>query len=172
MNFYLFEPEASGSSGDNTVYVGDPKARVISHLHYEFSLWPEDELQRGSSQYIGTEKLRQCLQALQPPVTGIEFAEVEISGDEDEFERMERQGRPDSALGNWYWFKITGRAGLDDLAVAPVGHLVISERVASIMLEKSMVHNPERQIQRWQGEIEGAGVPQKIETTLKSKETG
>jgi hypothetical protein len=163
MKFYLFEVDAAGSFGDNTVYVGDPKSRplVISHLHYEFSLWPEDELQCTLSHYIGTERLRQALEALQPPVTGIEFADVEISGDEDEFERMERQGRPDSALGKWYWFKIIGRAGLDDFAVGLTRRLVISERVASIMLEKSMVHNPERQIQPWQGEIEAGRVPQK-----------
>ncbi len=163
MNFYLFKPDASGDEGDNTVYVGDPKARpcVISHLHYEFNLWPEDELLRSVSQYVGTQRLRQELEALRPPVTGVDFADVEISGDEDEFERMERQGRSDSELGKWYWFKITGKAGLDDFAVAPVGHLVISERVASIMLEKSMVHNPERQIQPWQAEIEAGRVPQK-----------
>lgn len=78
---------------------------------------------------------------MQPPVTGIEFAEVEISGDEDEFGRVERQGRPDSALGTWYWFLITGKAGLDDFGGAPTEDLVVSERVASIILEKGMVHN-------------------------------
>jgi len=163
MKFYLYDVEASGSYGDNTVYVGDPKSHppVISHLHYEFSLWPEEDLQAAVFHYIGTERLRTALEALQPPVTGIEFAEVEISGDEDEFERMERQGRPDSALGKWYWFKITGKAGRDDFGGEPTEDLVISERVKTLLLQESMVHNPERQIQPWQGEIEGVGVPQK-----------
>ncbi len=163
MKSYLFKPDSSGSYGENTVYVGEKTAHpcVVSHLHYEFHYWPEDDLLRTIFHYIGTERLRKALEALRPPVTGIEFAEVEISGDEDEFEHVWREERPDSALGNWYWFKIAGKAGLDDFAVAPVGHLVISERVASIMLEKSMVHNPERQIQEWKGEIKPAGVPQK-----------
>jgi hypothetical protein len=161
MKFYRYKVEASGSYGDNTVYVGDPKARVISHLHYEFSLWPEEDLQKCLSHYIGTQRLRQELQALQPPVTGIEFAEVEISGDEDEFERMERQARPDSALGKWYWFKITGRPGVDDFGYLPWTKLVISERVKELLIERKMVTNVSYSFSEYEGEMEGAGVPQK-----------
>ncbi len=163
MKFYLYEVEASGSYGDNTVYVGDPKSHppVISHLHYEFSLWPEEDLQAAVFHFIGTERLRTALEALRPPVTGIEFAEVEISGDEDEFERMERQGRPDSALGKWYWFKITGRPGVDDFGCLRWAKLVISERVKELLIERKMVTSVSYSFSEYEGEMEGAAVPQK-----------
>jgi hypothetical protein len=163
MKFYRYEVDASGSYGDNTVYVGDPKSHppVISHLHYEFSHWPDEDLQAAVFHYIGTERLRRAIEALRPPVTGVEFAEVEISGDEDEFEYFWRKGRPDSALGKWYWFKITGRAGLDDFGGGPTEDLVISERVKELLIERKMVTSSSYSFSEYEGEIEGAGVPQK-----------
>ena len=164
MKFYRYKPEVSGLGyGENTVYVGEKTAHpcVVSHLHYEFNYWPEDDMQATIFHYIGTERLRQALEAMQPPVTGIEFDDVEISGDDQEFERVWREGRPDSALGKWYWFKITGVAGKDDLGLIPTAKLVISERVVSVLLEKMTVINPARKIQPWKGEMEAGRVPQK-----------
>ena len=86
---------------------------------------------------------------------------MEISGDENEFERVEREGRPDSALGKWYWFKITGQAGRDDFGGGPTEDLVISERVVAVLLEQMTVINPARKIRPWGGEIEAGRVPQK-----------
>ena len=93
-----------------------------------------------------------ALEALEPPVTGIQFDDVEISGDEDEFEHTWREGRPDSELGKWYWFKITGKAGKDDFGLIPTAKLVISERVAVLLKEKMTVINPARKISPWQGQ--------------------
>jgi hypothetical protein len=163
MNFYTYEPEVSGLGyGENTVYVGEKTAHpcVVSHLHYEFNYWPDDDMQATIFHYIGTERLRQALEAMQPPVTGIEFDEVEISGDEDEFEHTWREGRPDSALGKWYWFKITGQAGRDDFGGGPTEDLVISERVVEV-LKRFTVINSVRKIRPWGGEIEAGRVPQK-----------
>ncbi|MDQ5936902.1 MAG: hypothetical protein QG574_4242 [Cyanobacteriota bacterium erpe_2018_sw_21hr_WHONDRS-SW48-000092_B_bin.40] len=131
MKFYNYIPHYSGVYGENTVYVGKRSDHpcVVSHLHYEFNRWPMDDFLGCTFHFIGTERLRQALEALQPPVTGIEFDQVEISGDEQEFKRVWREGRPDSALGKWYWFKITGQAGRDDFGGKPSRDLVISERV-------------------------------------------
>ncbi len=164
MKFYTYSPQVGGLGyGENTVYVGEKTAHpcVVSHLHYEFNRWPQDDMQANIFHYIGTERLRTALEALRPPVTGIEFADVEISGDEDEFEHVWREGRPNSALGKWYWFKITGRAGVDDFGGGPTEDLVISERVVSMLLERMTVINPGRKIRPWQGEIKPPGVPQK-----------
>ncbi len=155
MKFYTYEPEVSGLGyGENTVYVGAKTAHpcVVSRLHYEFNYWPEDDMQATIFHYIGTERLRKALEAMEPPVSGIEFDEVEISGDEDEFEHVWRKGRPDSALGKWYWFKITGKAGRDDFGGGPTDDLVISERVAVLLKEKMTVINPARKISPWQGQ--------------------
>lgn len=112
--------------------------------------------------YIGTERLRQALQALSPSVTGVEFDEVEISGDDEEFRRVERKGRSDAALGKWYWFKITGRAGQDDFGDgAPAQDLVISERIKELLIQGCMITNPSYSFSEWKGEITQQGVPQK-----------
>ena len=163
MKFYQYEVQAAGDYGENTVYIGkrSDHPRVVSHLHYEFNIWPEDDLQRCIFHYIGTERLRQALEVMQPPVAGIEFDDVEISGDDGEFKHVWREGRPDSALGKWYWFKITGQAGRDDFAVGPAGDLIISERVLSILLEKMTVINPAGNIQPWKPEMGADRVPQK-----------
>ena len=163
MKFYRYDVDAAGTYGENTVYIGEKTAHpcVVSHLNYEFNLWPRDDMQATIFHYIGKERLRQALEAMRPPVTGIEFDEVEISGDENEFERVEREGRPDSALGKWYWFKITGQAGRDDFGGGPTEDLVISERVVAVLLEQMTVINPARKIRPWGGEIEAGRVPQK-----------
>jgi hypothetical protein len=147
MKFYRYRPEVAGSYGPNTVYVGEKTAHppVVSHLHDEFNYWPEDDCLRSIFHYIGAERLRRALEALQPPVTGIEFDEVEISGDQGEFEHVWREGRPDSALGKWYWFKINGKAGVDDFGLIPTANLVISERVVEV-LKNFTVINPGRKI--------------------------
>lgn len=142
MKFYTYRPDAAGSYGENTVFVSQERPRKAIRLHYEFHLWPEEDMQCWLANYIGTSRLRQALQALSPPVSGIGFDEVEISGDDEEFRRVERKGRSDAALGKWYWFKITGQAGNDDFAVGSSGHLIISERVKELLIQGRMITNP------------------------------
>lgn len=162
MKFYTYQPEYSGGYGENTEYIGlrSDHPCIVKHFHYEFNYWPEDDLQGSTFHLIGTKRLRLALQALVPPVTGIEFGEVEISGDEQEFKHVWREGRPDSALGKWYWFKITGQAGRDDFGGGPTEDLVISERVVEV-LKRFTVINSVRKIRPWGGEMEAGRVPQK-----------
>lgn len=162
MKYYRFEPHCSGDYGENTVYVGQKTAHpcVVSHLHYEFSHWPKDDFLCCIFHFIGRDRLRQALEAMQPPVTGIEFDEVEISGDEDEFKHVWREGRPDSELGKWYWFKITGKPGIDDFGLIPAAKLIISERVLEV-LNRFTTEKSVREFWPWEGEIEPAEVPQK-----------
>ncbi len=162
MKFYRFDPHCSGWYGENTVYVGEKTAHpcIVSHLHHEFSHWPKDDFLSCLFHFIGTERLRQGLEAMEPPVTGIEFDEVEISGDEDEFEHTWREGRPDSDLGKWYWFKITGKAGKDDFGLVPAAKLVVSERVLEV-LSRYSTEKSVREFWEWGGEMEAGRVPQK-----------
>ena len=107
------------------------------------------------------QQLRRALEAVYPPLTGIEFGPVEVSGDDQEFERVWRQGRPDSALGKWYWFKITGKPGVHDFGQGYRSmDLVVSERVVDV-LKNFTVINPGRKIQEFKPEIEANRVPQK-----------
>lgn len=42
MKFYRYDVDAAGTYGENTVYIGEKTAHpcVVSHLNYEFNLWP------------------------------------------------------------------------------------------------------------------------------------
>ena len=70
MKFYRYDVDAAGTYGENTVYIGEKTAHpcVVSHLNYEFNLWPRDDMQATIFHYIGTERLRQALEAMRPPV--------------------------------------------------------------------------------------------------------
>jgi hypothetical protein len=137
MKFYEFEPDTAGYYGDHTEYIGkrNDRPRLVTKLHYEFSYWPDDDMNMVDCifHFIGTDKLKVRLEALSPPVTGVEFDQVEISGDDQEFERVWRKGRPYSALGKWHWFKITGQRGVDDFGCDDRVHLAISERVLDVI---------------------------------------
>ncbi|MBS2003503.1 MAG: hypothetical protein JST44_18450 [Cyanobacteria bacterium SZAS LIN-5] len=134
MPFYDYSVNAAGSFGPGTEYIGAKTDRpiLISKLHYEFHYWPEDDMQCWLGYFIGTDRFKKALEDLSPPVTGVEFDKVEISGDADEFERVWRKARPDSELGSWHWFKITGKPGVDDFAQRKPD-LVVSERVAQLL---------------------------------------
>lgn len=152
MRFYQYQPEVSGGYGPNTVYVSKKTdcPIVVSKLHYEFSSWPEDDFQSRFFHFIGTDQLKQAIEALVPRPTGIEFDQVEISGDDDEFKAVWRQGRTDKALGHWHWFKIMGQPGVDDFGMKlGTTDLVVSERVLAV-LNKFSTANSVRQITEYQ----------------------
>lgn len=162
MKFYKYQPDAAGSYGENTLFKSQQKPRKATRLHYEFHLWPEEDMQCWLANYIGTERLKQALQAFNPPVSGVNFDEVEISGDDEEFRRVERKGRSDDALGKWYWFKITGLAGQDDFGGGGPGYdLVISERVRKLLIEKNMVIHPASSFCDWPVETKEGSVSPK-----------
>ncbi|MBP6349968.1 MAG: hypothetical protein KA392_10560 [Candidatus Obscuribacter sp.] len=152
MKFYFYEPQICGDFGENTVYAPPDKIDVLK-FHYEFSSWPQDDMQWVGYCFMGTDQLKQAFEAVTPALTGIEFGPVEVTGDDQEFERVWRQGRPDSALGKWHWFKITGQPGVHDFGQAYRSmDLVVSERVIEV-LKNFTVINPARKIQEWTGEI-------------------
>lgn len=163
MKFYRYIPSTGGDYGPNTVYVGAKTNRpaVVSHLHYEFCYWPEDDMLRCLFHYIVTERLKVALEKVNPPLTGIEFDNVEISGDDQEFDSVWRDGRPDSALGKWHWLKITGKAGSDDFGLIPAAKLIVSERALEVIEHFVDKVKSCREIVDYQPEIAGDRVPQK-----------
>lgn len=137
MKYYILDPGAPGEFGRNTIEMGDKSSRPphVAKLHYEFNHWPSDALVTYLCMFIATDKLRSALEKMNPPVTGIVFDTVEISGSKQEFERVWRKGRSDSELGVWYWFKITGKPFTDDFAYIDTTELLVSERVLNTLLQ-------------------------------------
>jgi hypothetical protein len=160
MHFYFYEPQITGDYGEHTEYAPPDFIDVVK-MHYEFARWPQDDMQWCGYSFIGTDRLKNALEAVSPPLSGIEFHPAKISGDKQEFERVWRKGRPLSALGVWYWFKITGKPGVHDFGQAYRSmDLVVSERVVEVLKQFTVI-NSGRKIQPWKGEIEAGRVPQK-----------
>jgi len=160
MNFFNLQSQVAALGyGERTVYA-DSECIDVEKLHIEFERWPQDDLQCCEYSFIGTERLKQVLERLSPPVTGLEFWPVEVSGDDQEFDRVWRKGRPDSALGKWYWFKITGTPGVHDFGQAYRSlDLIVSERVLAELEKFPLPYK--RDFRPWKGEMEAGRVPQK-----------
>lgn len=152
MKFYFYEPQVAAEDyGAKTVYA-DSEYIDVEKLHIEFRRWPQDDLQWCQYCFIGTEHLKQELDKLSPPVTGVDFGSVEVTGDDQEFDRVWREGRPDSALGKWYWFKVTGKPGIHDFGQNYRSmDLVISERVVKVLEQFPLPYKREFRI--WHAEL-------------------
>jgi hypothetical protein len=122
MDFFTVEPEVAGWMGDHTILDSTPHPPRVEKLHYEFQGWMGDAIVAAFPCFIVTCEAKCALEAA--GFTGVEFADAEISVNED-FYRL----HPGTTLPNFVWLKPFGKAGVDDLGVEPNGTLVVSRRV-------------------------------------------
>jgi hypothetical protein len=99
---------------------------IVKKLHYEFDGWLGDAILASFPIFIVTDGAMQALQSI--GATGVTFDEVEVTTS-NEF----RDLYPDQSLPTFVWLKPLGRAGQDDVGVAPDGRLVISQRVYDVL---------------------------------------
>ncbi|HEY9731813.1 MAG TPA: hypothetical protein V6C89_07870 [Drouetiella sp.] len=124
--FYKVNPQYCGEFGRKTLYSGEltdvpPK---IFRMHGEFNIYPDDDLVEISRQYLGTESLAQLIRSIQPHPTGLHPEEV-ITTTTFDF----RRNYPGKELPAMKWFKVIGKAGVDDFGMSKDYQLVISARV-------------------------------------------
>jgi hypothetical protein len=124
--FYKLNPQYCGVFGRKTLYAGELTdiPPVIYRLHGEFNVYPDDELVEVSGQYLGTALLGEALKALQPRATGLYVDDATVTTTLDF-----RRNYPGKELPNLRWFKITGKAGVDDFGLSKDHQLVVSDRV-------------------------------------------
>jgi hypothetical protein len=130
MKYFLLEPEVAGHFGDHAVVDESTRPPTVSHFHFEFDAWSGDHFISTRRTYLGTETMKGLLKDMQPPVSGVEFGTVEISKS-PEYYWLQKKGSKEapSALPQFVWFKITGRAGADDFGTPAQYGLVVSERI-------------------------------------------
>jgi hypothetical protein len=126
--FYKVNPQYCGEFGRKTLYSGEltDVPPNIFRMHAEFNIFPDDELVEISRQYVGTEALAEFLKTIQPRATGI-FPEEVITTTTFDF----RRNYPGKELPAMRWFKITGKAGVDDFGLSKDYQLIVSARVLS-----------------------------------------
>lgn len=124
--FYKLNPQYCGVFGRKTLYAGEltDTPPVIYRLHGEFNIYPDDELVEVSRHFLGTEELAETIKAMQPRTTGLYVDEATLTTT-PEF----RRNYPGRDLPNLKWFKITGKAGIDDFGMSKEFNLIVSERV-------------------------------------------
>jgi hypothetical protein len=144
--FYKLNPQYCGVFGRKTLYAGEltDVPSVIYRMHGDFNVYPDDELVEVSGQYLGTPTLGETLKALQPRATGLYVDEVTVTTTLDF-----RRNYPGKELPPLKWFKITGKAGIDDFGLSRDHELIISERALrefrpKIMNCKITAYNVER----------------------------
>jgi hypothetical protein len=123
--FYKLNPQYCGVFGRKTLHAGELTdiPPVIYRLHGEFNVYPDDELVEVSGQYLGTAQLGEALKALQPRASGLYVDDVTFSTTLDF-----RRNYPGKELPDLKWFKITGKAGIDDFGLSKDYQLVVSDR--------------------------------------------
>ncbi len=124
--YYKLNPQYCGVFGRKTLYSGELTdiPAVIFRMHAEFNIYPDDELIEISKQYLGTEALAEGLKAMQPRATGVTFDEVACTTTFDF-----RRNYPEKEVPPMKWFKIKGKAGVDDFGLSKDNQLVVSERI-------------------------------------------
>lgn len=130
---YVLYPQCSGTFGKRTLYGGEllVSRPDIYRLHYEFTTFPEDELQVVSCQYIATTELVEALRQLQPPVNGVQIDNVTATASVEM-----RRSNPGKELPPFQWLKVSGKPGQDDFGMSSDHQLVVSERVLLLMEAK------------------------------------
>jgi hypothetical protein len=120
--FYTLDPEVAGGLGPRTEMDTSIHPPNIYRLNYEMDGLPGDELLTSFPCYIVTANLRRLIEQAHP--TGCSFDDVEITVSDGFLERI---GQVD--LPQYFWLKVTGKAGRDDFGMSPDYLLVVSERI-------------------------------------------
>ncbi|MEZ5958508.1 MAG: hypothetical protein R3C27_15000 [Hyphomonadaceae bacterium] len=120
------EPEVAGGLGKRTVIDTSVHPPVVSKLHYEMDGWLGDSILESFPSFIVTEALKEALEQLGASGMSFDEAEVTTSG---QFRAL----HPRQTLPKFVWLKVQGTAGVDDLALADDGRLVVSARALEVM---------------------------------------
>ncbi len=124
--YYNLSPEVAGGLGERTVMDTSVHPPRVQRLHYEMAGWLGDELLESFPCFIVTARVRDALLGL--GASGCTFDTVEISRS-DTFEEL----YPDRMLPPFYWLKVQGRAGVDDVGLSDDNRLVVSKRVLDLL---------------------------------------
>jgi len=124
--YYNLSPEVAGGLGERTVMDSSVHPPRVQRLHYEMEGWLGDELLESFPCFIVTARVKDALIGL--GASGCTFDSVEVSKSPT-FEEL----YPDRQLPPFFWLKVHGRAGADDLGLSEDHRLVASKRVLDLL---------------------------------------
>jgi hypothetical protein len=135
MSYYRVEPAVPGGLGRRTVMSRETHPPIVSHLHYEFDDWPDDDLNTAFPCFIVKERLAAALS--KSGFTGFELRDLEtsISGQFRDWygPAKSRRALGKSPLPKFQWLVLSGEPGRDDFAPDAIGDLIVSQRALELL---------------------------------------
>jgi hypothetical protein len=130
MRYMSLEAMVPGWIGEHSVSEIVDNKEIFKKVHYVFDDYPSDCIVERSGVYLITQELKKALEDME--TTGCEFDDVIVS-ESDEYEEHTSHIQ-DNSLPKFYWLKIIGKAGKDDIGrVEPAISIVVSERVFNVI---------------------------------------
>jgi hypothetical protein len=126
VGYYTLSPEVAGGLGEGTVVDNSVHPPHVQRLHYEMEGWLGDDLLESFPCFIVTARVKDALLGL--GASGFTFDSVEVSKSPT-FEEL----HPGRKLPAFFWLKVQGRAGADDLGLSQDHRLVVSRRVLDVL---------------------------------------
>lgn len=133
VTFTIIDPEVAGGWGSGTVTDTSVHPPVVTRLHYEFQGWQGDDLLQTFPCFIVTDRLSSALGQAQ--LSGFTFDRVEVSTSQEFNVR-----HPSRRLPKFYWLRVTGRPGVDDLGMCSKHRLVASSKVIEVLARYNVQH--------------------------------
>jgi hypothetical protein len=130
--FLVIKPEPSGHPGPGTVVEAGGEVPLVKDLHYVFDWWVGDALVGSYPFFLVTDSLKTALSALGGR-SGFDFAAARVSTSD-----FFRKTGPNRQLPLFWWLRVSGTAGVDDIGLSKGHALVVSARILSVLLEQRL----------------------------------
>ena len=140
--FYTLEPEVAGQHGEKTIQDNSVFPPLVTVLHHKFDGWLGNDLLELFPCFIISEHVLNEIFQYNFSGFNIKYDKLIISKSEL-FNDIYPAGKK---LPDFYWFDITGKAGVDDFGISQENSLIVSER-ALMFLKKFNLDNCE--IESW-----------------------
>jgi hypothetical protein len=131
MKTFVLEPEVAGGLGPLTDLDTTLHPPIIFKLHYVFDDWLGDSLVASFPCFICTSDLASAVK--DAGLIGVEF-DIVLCSKSELFDDL----NGDLDLPEFEWMKICGQRAIDDFALSPQGHLVVSEKALGVLQRGSL----------------------------------
>jgi hypothetical protein len=124
--YYQLKPEVAGGWGEGTEADTTFHPPKVKKLVYEFDGWLGDSIVTSFPCYLVTEELAQSINNAK--LSGYELASCKITKSEI-FDEL----YPNRELPMFLWFKVVGKAGVDDFGIGTNLMLVVSDEALAVL---------------------------------------
>jgi len=126
MKYMSLEAMVPGWIGEQSVSEIVDNREIFQKVHYVFDDYPSDCIVERCGVYLVTQELRKALEDIE--TSGCEFDDATVTESDAYAEHTSHL--TNNSLPRFYWLKIIGKAGKDDIGRAEPGlSIVVSERV-------------------------------------------